>query len=126
MQGLEARVFGSVAIAGLRREFLEVWQVKYFAGNGGNWRLNGCGGGLNGFRGFETNRKKAKSKPAPLKEGCGTPYGLSPLTVLHPITITGRAAVGCRTWRRTESEIAEQDHRWGRCRQPSLGDRSCF
>src|SRR5260370_29305294 len=35
--------------------------------------------------------------------------------------ITSRAAVGCRTWRRTESEIAEQDHRWGRCRQPSLG-----
>ncbi len=45
-------------------------------------------------------------------------------TTFVAITITSRAAVGCRTWRRTESEIAEQDHRWGRCRQPSPGDRS--
>ena len=51
--------------------------VKYFAGNGGNWRLNGCGGGVNGFRGFETSKKKAKSKPAPLK-----PKGAAPPTVL--------------------------------------------
>ena len=45
-------------------------------------------------------------------------------TTFVAITITSRAVVGCRTWRRTESEIAERDHRWGRCRQPSPGDRS--
>lgn len=45
-------------------------------------------------------------------------------TTFVAITITSHAAVGCRTWRRTESEIAKQDHRWGRCRQPSLRDRS--
>ncbi len=45
-------------------------------------------------------------------------------TTFVAITITSRAAVGCRTWRRTESEIAEQDLRWGRCRRPSPGDRN--
>ncbi len=39
--------------------------VKCFAGNGGNWRLNGCGGELNGFRGFETSKKKQSQNPHP-------------------------------------------------------------
>ena len=31
--------------------------VKYFAGNGGNWGLNGRGGGVNGFRENGTSKK---------------------------------------------------------------------
>ena len=51
--------------------------VKYFAGNGGNWGLNGCGGRLNGFRRSGSGKKTAKSMAPHVKPPCGSPKFVS-------------------------------------------------
>jgi hypothetical protein len=59
--------------------------VKCFAVNGRNWGLNGCFGGSNGIGAWGANKKKAKSKTAPLEpKGAAPPGSSSRLSLGHP------------------------------------------